>query len=90
MPRNTSKTELKNEVLSGMRRYIGQHPEIAFQTSLDLTALVVGRSSSKALLEWRDRLADLNVRSAGTEIVEPAVYKPAKRVTKRKRAPRKA
>jgi hypothetical protein len=90
MPRNTSKTELKNDVLSGMRRYLGHHPELAFQTAIDLTALVVERSSSKALLEWRDRLVDLDKHGSDGDLVYPNVRKSAKRTLKRKRPTRKA
>lgn len=90
MPKNTSKSELKHDVQIGMRFYLGRHPELAFQTALDLTALVVERSTGKALLEWVGRLAELNVRPAGGEVVEPAAHKQRGGIRKRKRLTRKA
>jgi len=89
MPRNTSKSELRSEVLAGMRRYLGRHPELAFSTALDLAALVVNRSTSKALLEWADRLADLNKGTQGVEIVEPVAHSQRGGIQKRKRPTRK-
>ena len=90
MPRNTSKSELKNEVLAGMRRYLGRHPELAFSTALDLAALVVNRSTGKALIEWADRLADLNKGAQSIEIVEPVAHSQRGGIRKRKRVTRKA
>ena len=90
MPRNTSKSELRNEVQAGMRRYLGQHPELAFQTALDLTKLIAGRTTGVGLLEWRDRLDELNKHAAGAEIVEPVAHSQRGGIRKRKRATRKA